>query len=370
MPDSVGTVIDPLVAAYAELDTALIEQGNALLTANAMQASLTKTTVLLIDRYIAAGRELQNFEAIAKLSAQWFQELDVVGEAAKQIDDLRIAAGTAVAAYADAGGDMAVVAGLQDGIIGNLRFSIGETIDLSGAIAESGRLIAFNNDTIVNGVTDTDLAFASLTTSLTTLSTDITTLGTATGTAITNLLANLAARVTPVTPVTPITPVTPVVSAPVLNPVTTGQGAWAHWVEPMFQDYKSRGLHLQDMANAASAMFHGLRSPEEWRMDLLANYGVPAFAVGTNYVPDDMLANIHQGERIIPAADNAELMERLRNPQARDAALLAELKALRAEVAALRTENSAENNAIASNTRKTADKMQKFDADGMPAVRT
>ncbi len=36
---------------------------------------------------------------------------------------------------------------------------------------------------------------------------------------------------------------------------------------------------------------------------------LPSFDVGTNYVPNDMLAQIHKGERIIPAADNAKLME-------------------------------------------------------------
>lgn len=37
----------------------------------------------------------------------------------------------------------------------------------------------------------------------------------------------------------------------------------------------------------------------------------PSFDVGTNELPEDMVANIHKGERIIPAADNAELMRRL-----------------------------------------------------------
>ncbi len=36
-----------------------------------------------------------------------------------------------------------------------------------------------------------------------------------------------------------------------------------------------------------------------------------SFAVGTNYVPYDMKANIHQGERIIPAADNRALISAL-----------------------------------------------------------
>jgi hypothetical protein len=41
---------------------------------------------------------------------------------------------------------------------------------------------------------------------------------------------------------------------------------------------------------------------------------VPQFAVGTNELPADMLALVHAGERIIPAADNAELFARLDEP--------------------------------------------------------
>lgn len=63
---------------------------------------------------------------------------------------------------------------------------------------------------------------------------------------------------------------------------------------------------------------------------------LPGFAVGTNYVPYDMSADIHRGERIIPAADNAELMSRLRNPSDNNAALIAEVRSLREEVRGLR----------------------------------
>jgi TP901 family phage tail tape measure protein len=38
---------------------------------------------------------------------------------------------------------------------------------------------------------------------------------------------------------------------------------------------------------------------------------LPSFDVGTNNVPEDMLAMVHKGERIIPAADNAELQRKL-----------------------------------------------------------
>jgi hypothetical protein len=43
---------------------------------------------------------------------------------------------------------------------------------------------------------------------------------------------------------------------------------------------------------------------------------IPKFAVGTNELPADMLALVHAGERIMPAADNAELMARLDQPNA------------------------------------------------------
>lgn len=37
---------------------------------------------------------------------------------------------------------------------------------------------------------------------------------------------------------------------------------------------------------------------------LLSNFKLPGFAVGTDYVPRDMVAVVHQGERIVPAAEN------------------------------------------------------------------
>jgi hypothetical protein len=73
-----------------------------------------------------------------------------------------------------------------------------------------------------------------------------------------------------------------------------------------------------------------------------ANYGIsevdvraagrsmslPGFDVGTNYVPRDMLAQIHQGEAIIPAAFNPE---RYAKASGNDA-LVAEIKILRKEL--------------------------------------
>jgi tape measure domain-containing protein len=63
------------------------------------------------------------------------------------------------------------------------------------------------------------------------------------------------------------------------------------------------------------------------------SHNLPAFEQGTNYVPRDMVAQIHRGEAIIPARYN-------RNAPPNDA-LVAEIKALRAEVSRLREQNNA-----------------------------
>ena len=74
---------------------------------------------------------------------------------------------------------------------------------------------------------------------------------------------------------------------------------------------------------------------------------LPQFAVGTNYVPYDMVARIHTGERIVPAADNRELMSYLSG--AGNEALLAEIKGLREEVKRLQSLTS-EGNRIQQRT--------------------
>lgn len=66
------------------------------------------------------------------------------------------------------------------------------------------------------------------------------------------------------------------------------------------------------------------------QIDSYLNWGFFAFDMGTNYLPEDMLAQVHKGERIIPAADNALLMQRLQSPQGNNDVLVAEIIRLNA----------------------------------------
>lgn len=72
-----------------------------------------------------------------------------------------------------------------------------------------------------------------------------------------------------------------------------------------------------------------------------ANFGkaegrvFPGFAVGTNYVPQDMIAQIHEGEAIVPKAYNPAAGGQ------NNAELVAEIRALRQEVASLKASNEA-----------------------------
>ena len=63
--------------------------------------------------------------------------------------------------------------------------------------------------------------------------------------------------------------------------------------------------------------------------------GLPAFAIGTSFVPQTGPALVHEGERIVTAADNAELMRIMRGG-GRDELLAAEVRALREEIQRLR----------------------------------
>lgn len=79
---------------------------------------------------------------------------------------------------------------------------------------------------------------------------------------------------------------------------------------------------------------------DQLRDDFYRSVGtMPSFAVGAESLPEDMIAQVHKGEKITPAKYNGKLEE----------ALIQEVKALRAEVSMLRSST----NGTEENTRKT-----------------
>jgi hypothetical protein len=75
--------------------------------------------------------------------------------------------------------------------------------------------------------------------------------------------------------------------------------------------------------------------PKSELLSFFGSYNLPAFAMGTNFVPEDMVAQIHQGERIIPAADNMELMASVGNRNKTNEILVAEIRKLNQKIDSL-----------------------------------
>lgn len=94
---------------------------------------------------------------------------------------------------------------------------------------------------------------------------------------------------------------------------------------------------------------------------------INSFEVGTNYVPQNMLAQIHEGERIVPKADNAALMNLLAGGGSRREELLeAALDRLSTKVDKLVT--AADK--TAAHTGKSKDLLDRWEGVGMPETRT
>lgn len=109
-----------------------------------------------------------------------------------------------------------------------------------------------------------------------------------------------------------------------------------------------------------SGVMGGISADEAARkhFEQYGKYEGRSFAVGTNYVPYDMTAQIHQGERIIPAADNRALMQALNSQVSAEHAnvgLREEIRALRQTVQTLLTKIDKNTSEGAENTRRLAD---------------
>lgn len=95
------------------------------------------------------------------------------------------------------------------------------------------------------------------------------------------------------------------------------------------------------------------------------NYGIklPAFDVGANYIPYDMPAMVHKGERIIPAADNRALMSALQGQGGNSTAKL------EAQLAQLLDDNRRQAGEIVRLNGQMAKVLRKWDEEGTPPVR-
>lgn len=126
------------------------------------------------------------------------------------------------------------------------------------------------------------------------------------------------------------------------------------------------GISLTDMAKA-----YGVTAAEI-AANLLAGGAtvLPQLAVGTNYLPDDMVIQAHKGERIIPKADNEQLMRYISGGGGSSNA--ADNSALITEIRALRVQNErleARLNAIQQNTKVTSEVLDQV-TEGGNAMRT
>lgn len=140
---------------------------------------------------------------------------------------------------------------------------------------------------------------------------------------------------------------------------------WARDIAAMLNDFSDANGVAAAVSRAAELGVSGSM------LDQIRKFSVevPKFERGINYVPSKMLAQLHPGERVLPAADNTMLMETLRSPKANNDVLVQAVKDLQAEVASLRAEAEARDMALIIAAQKTAKIQFKWDKDGLPPTR-
>lgn len=142
-----------------------------------------------------------------------------------------------------------------------------------------------------------------------------------------------------------------------LDAVVTGKTGTQFTVRSAV-DYVNEAMRTGDLrAVYNAAVMHGISStsldammgwPGGTALDWAKSQGLPAFAVGTNYVPRDMVARIHEGEAIVPKAYNPAAGGMGGQSNARMEALLEKLAAEFAELKGLQRDSN-------RNTRRTAE---------------
>ena len=121
----------------------------------------------------------------------------------------------------------------------------------------------------------------------------------------------------------------------------------------LLEAIKVAGGTLSDLS-ALSGLYES-----DWRR-AAESVGIPAFAVGTNYVPRDMLAQIHEGEAIVPKAFN---------PWAGGSSGANTNERLEALVSQLVADNRAQAGQIVRLQGQIAKLLQRWDGDGLPGQR-